>query len=84
MQGGWLDKLSKAHASDVETPAINAKNPATIKNTIIAFSQLWSDSPNIALTRFELSALIAIGLELIGFVVLIVVVIYDFTRGRKC
>ena len=70
--------------AQVAAPAMSAKNPATIKNTTIAFSQPCSDKPSIRLTLFEKLAMGAIALLSFAFVVLGICVIWDLCRGSKC
>lgn len=72
--------LTTAH---VAAPASNAKNPATIRNTTIAFSQPPSEKPSTRLTLFEKIAVGVIATLLLAFVALGVFVIWDFCRGNS-
>src|SRR5260221_1727863 len=78
-----ISVLCSLTTAQVAAPAINAKNPAMIRDTTMAFSQPCSDKPSITLTFFELSAVVAIVAISIGFVVLFIVVIWDLCRRRS-
>ena len=69
--------LCSLTTAQVAAPAISAKNPAMISDTTMAFSQPWSESPSIRLTSFEIAAISAIALVSIGFIVLILSVVWD-------
>src|SRR5258708_27354853 len=78
-----ISTLCNRTTAQVAAPAINAKNPAIISDTTMAFSQPWSDKPSIRLTSFEMTVISAIALLLLGFVALTVIVAWDFIRRPK-
>ena len=55
-----------------------------MRNITIAFSQPDSEKPNIRLTLFDVSAITAIMGLLVGFVILLVAVIWDICRSKRC
>ncbi|WP_234684006.1 hypothetical protein [Bradyrhizobium monzae] len=67
----------------VATPATSAKPPAMIKNTTMAFSQPWSDKPSIRLASFDRVAIRAIAVLLVGFLALLIAVVWDLIIKKR-